>query len=645
MVALGCVLPGTATAARVQQKLTFTAGDGVKLHAVVGGEGDLRPRPLIVEFSPYAPGCCGNDFGPEYNYVQVHARGTGRSNGVWTAVGPRDQQDVSEFLAWACKQPWSSGHIGLYGFSASAIAIYNALHLPLACVDTAALMAGTSDLYRDLLYPGGIMNAVPGAAVAVAVGGLLLGAQPDRLQDGTNPVDSLASGTGFLGTVTEILAHNIEDEYWLGHTQRPGPNRFPVLVDTSFYDPEARGPFESFQLLRKTNPGTHFLSYGAHDGYPKGVTPFTEYQRWFDHYLRGVDNGVDRDPVVQLLLGNGSREQLLKGDYTRRDAADWPVPGTRWRTLFLDPARADGGSSRSLNNGSLRDTAPAEAKKQTYPAALSWPASDPHTLAALGPAPSMIPSLTDLTLVEPGGLSYTTAPFPEAVDVVGPGSVDLFVSTTAPETDLHAVISDVWPDGTAHPIGQGRLRTSFPLIDRGRSRIVNGEVVQPYSVFDRKTATAQLQQREYHVELWPLGNHVAAGHRLRLSLVGTAATMLPTTPGLNTVGLGGATPSRLLLPVAPAAGAERVLPAACVSRRRFTIHLRQPRGDRLTSAKVTVGGRQIKVVRGTRWRAVVDLRGRTSAKPVVVRVTARTKRGRTLKDTRTYRPCRPAPKR
>src|SRR3546814_6102127 len=71
---------------------------------------------------------------------------------------------------WACQQPWSNGHIGLYGFSASAIAVYNTMHLPLPCVDAAALMAGTNDLYRDLLYPGGGMNLLPGAVVGLGVG-------------------------------------------------------------------------------------------------------------------------------------------------------------------------------------------------------------------------------------------------------------------------------------------------------------------------------------------------------------------------------------------------------------------------------------------------------------------------------------------
>jgi predicted acyl esterase len=105
----------SANAPTVTKAVTFVASDGAELRAFVSGAGDYRPRPLIVEFSPYAPtsfaqqfaapASFGKSFGPEYNHVVVNARGTGLSNGVWGAVGPRDQQDVSEFLAWACKQP------------------------------------------------------------------------------------------------------------------------------------------------------------------------------------------------------------------------------------------------------------------------------------------------------------------------------------------------------------------------------------------------------------------------------------------------------------------------------------------------------------------------------------------------------------
>ncbi len=563
--------PGDAAgdaAPRIVQSVTFQASDGVPIHAFVGGAGELSPRPLIVEFSPYAPGCCGPDFGPGYNYVQVHARGTGLSGGAWSAVGPRDQQDVAEFLEWACRQPWSNGHIGLYGFSASAIAVYNSLHLPLACVDAAALMAGTADLYRDLLYPGGIPNSAPAASVAFGVGAPFLQSSLPATQDGQSPIDRTLSGLGLLQLFVDVLGHPTEDEYWLGRTQRPGPNRFPVLADTSFYDPEPRGPFESYQLLRAAGVEVHLRLLGAHDGFPANTPgPFPEYRRWFDRFLLDVDNGIEREARVQMLISNGSFEAYKAGDFTRLEAADWPVPQTRWHALYLDSAR--GGGANSSNDGTLSLAAPATAATQPYLALPSLPtATDPHTTGTVAAAGAgalfdAFPILTQLALVEPLALTWTSSPLGQAIDVVGPAGFDVFVTTVLPETDLHAVLADVWPDGSAHAVGVGRLRTSYPDLVAERSRVDGeGKIIQPYTDFSAKSLALPGAAHEYHVEFWPIGNRFGAGHRLRLYLVGTSAYMTPA-PGVNLVAVGGATPSRLLLPVLPGNDLCAALGASC----------------------------------------------------------------------------------
>jgi predicted acyl esterase len=134
---------------------------------------------------------------------------------------------------------------------------------------------------------------------------------------------------------------------------------------------------------------------------------------------------------------------------------------------------------------------------------------------------------------------------------VGPASLELFLATAAPEADITAVIADAWPDGFAHAVGIGRLRTSYPDIVPERSvSDANGEIVQPYPDHSVKTPATPGEVRKYHVEFWPLGNRFQAGHRLRLYLVGAPAYMLPAS-SLNLVSVGGDTPSRLLLPMLP----------------------------------------------------------------------------------------------
>lgn len=560
----------------ISQVAKFKASDGAQLHTVLRGvpndQNELCSRPLIVEFSPYGGASGVPDFGPAYNYAYVHARGTGSSTGVWSAVGPRDQQDVSEFLAWACEQAWSNGHLGVYGFSASAIAIYNSMHLPLACVDAAALMAGTNDLYRDLLYPGGMHNAAPAVVVGFGVGAPILASIPERLQDGQSPVvhlqDGLETGLGFLTQLfPDVITRTTEDDYWLGRTQRPGPNKFPVLADTGFYDVESRGPFESYKMLRDLGVPVHLRVFGAHDGFPAGTPgPFPEYQRWFDRFLLGQDNGIDREPRVQMLIGHGSYEAQFAGAVTKLDSSDWPVPGTRWQPLYLDPTRG-GGGAYSSNDGKLAAIAPDAKATQPYLAITSLgTATDPNTTATVTNAGSALftafPFLTyQLALMEPLALTYTTPAFSQDVDVVGPASLDVFVATTLPEGDLYAVVADVWPDGFAHPVGIGRLRTSYPNIVPERSVMdINGEIVQPYADHSVKTPATPGQVREYHAEFWPIGNRFQAGHRLRLYLVGAPTYVLPA-PNLNLVSIGGDTPSRLLLPVLPGSDAHAAIAA------------------------------------------------------------------------------------
>lgn len=577
-VAASCV-ESAEPAPAISETLKFEASDGAQLQVVLRGVPDaddgLCARPLIVEFSPYGGASGVPDFGPAYNYAYVHARGTGSSTGEWGAVGPRDQQDVSELLAWACEQPWSNGRIGLYGFSASAIAVYNSMHLPLACVEAAALMAGTHDLYRDLLYPGGIPAIAPAFVVGTGVGLPILLSAPDRLQDADKtPVehflDALRSGLGILGILPDaFITHVTEDEYWLSRTQRPshGANTFPVLANTGFYDVESRGPFQSYQQLRDEGRQVHLRVFGAHDGFPAGTPgPFPEYRRWFDRFLLGMDNGIDREPRVQLLIGHGSYEAQLLGAVTRYDATDWPVPGTRWQVLHLDGAR--GGGAYSYNDGRLSTTPVAAQARLAYPAVVSFPLStDPNTTSTItnGAVPfyTQLPFFTwQLLLAEPLSLTWTTPAFTQAVDMVGPASLELFVTTALPEADLYAVIADVWPDGFAHAVGIGRLRSSYPTIaagceigqgcnaGEGRSLTSAGEIVQPYPDHSAKTPAAPGEARKYHIEFWPLGNRFQAGHRLRLYLVGAPAYSIPA-PGFNVVALGGDTPSRLRVPVLP----------------------------------------------------------------------------------------------
>ncbi|MGH2953434.1 MAG: CocE/NonD family hydrolase [Solirubrobacterales bacterium] len=534
-----------ASAQQAVQELEFTASDGVSLHATVSGTAPLQPRPLVVEYSPYGLGAGGPPLGPRFNYVQVHARGTGRSGGAWDIMGPREQLDIAESLRWLCDQPWSSGEIGLYGFSASAIAAYHAMRrTELPCVRAAALLAGTSSIYRDLVFIGGMPNLVPATVVTTAIAGGYLANLPGRLGD--EPQSVLEASGGVTTAVNAFAAHPTEDAFWRARSfpGPSGPPEIPILAATGFYDVEARGPFETFRAARGS--GSRLLVIGAHDGAAGGSGgAFPAFGRWFEHHLLGEDNGIDAEPRVQLYVGHGGHARLVDGAWTKVEASDWPVPGTAWQALHLDRRRS--GSALSLNDGSLALEPAAAATTQSAPSLPTNPlATDPHTTAT-------VTEPVDTNLTEATSLTYTTPALRQPVMSVGPAALRVRLKSTSPETDIVAVLSDVAPDGASTPVASGRLRSTFTRIDPSRSLTdpATGEIVQPYNDLSAKQRVPPGTARDYQVELWPIGNRFAPGHRIRLTLTGTPFTFLPSVPAINSIVVGGPAGARLQLPVLP----------------------------------------------------------------------------------------------
>ena len=362
--------------------LRVEVSDGTSLLVRLGGrgplvDGNLPPRPVIAEFSPYGPGCCAEHGGPDYNYLQVHIRGTGDSDGSFDALGPRSQHDLAEVLGWACGQPWSDGRIGLWGFSASAIVVYNSLHHRLPCLKTAVLGSGTHELYRDLLVPGGIPNGLPALGVLGLISAPAMQLLPERLERSPGSVAPLAAG--LAQQPVDYTLHPTLDEWWHERGMRGDANGVPMLMVNGFFDVESRGAFEAFQEL--AGNGSHLYVVGAHDGVPAGSGGAGDMtRRWFDRWLRGVANGVDGEPAVRLWMANGDRVRMLGGDFVTASADAWPVPGTQWVPLYLRAARS--GTAQSTNDGTLDPSRASDGTPtlQPYVPISSLPsATDPYT--------------------------------------------------------------------------------------------------------------------------------------------------------------------------------------------------------------------------------------------------------------------------
>jgi predicted acyl esterase len=204
---------------------------------------------------------------------------------------------------------------------------------------------------------------------------------------------------------------------------------------------------------------------------------------------------------------------------------------------------------------------------QSYVSVPSIPlVTDPATIALLGAGglnalTTAAPLLTDMTLADLVGLTYTTAPLTDDVASAGPLALRVTLSTTAPGTGIWAVLSDVGPNGVGHPLTAGRLNTDFPNVVEAKSvKDAQGRIVQPFGDFAKASPAKPLAFRPYQVEFWPVGNVFEKGHRIRVTIVGASAASRPSLPGVNTIRVGGPDGAQLLVPALPGSDLAAALP-------------------------------------------------------------------------------------
>ncbi len=253
--------------------------------------------------------------------------------------------------------------------------------------------------------------------------------------------------------------------------------------------------------------------------------------RWFDHWLKGIDNGIAAEPAVRYFaMGD-------EGGW--RTAETWPPPSTP-QQLYL----ASAGDARHVAGGGQLGT----IEEQTTAAPLDRFDYDPTnpTPTLWGKAWFTGPGDRRQLQHRPDILCYRTAPLPEAVEIAGYAQVVLFVSSTAPDTDFFARLVDETEDGPASEICYGMVRM------RHRNGLDFHDTVPPGEVV------------ELRIELGPTACRFAAGHRIRLEVTSSdfpnhdrnhntgrndlADTELQTAT--NTVYHGRKYPAHLVLPVA-----------------------------------------------------------------------------------------------
>ncbi|HEY8589804.1 MAG TPA: CocE/NonD family hydrolase C-terminal non-catalytic domain-containing protein, partial [Naasia sp.] len=130
---------------------------------------------------------------------------------------------------------------------------------------------------------------------------------------------------------------------------------------------------------------------------------------------------------------------------------------------------------------------------------------------------------------------YTTPPLEQELDLSGPVLANLWVRTTARDAAVTVRVTQVAPDGASTELSTGWLAASFRAVDGSRSRVVDGQLLQPWHPFTRESVLPVVPgvPSELAVEVFPLRARIPAGHRLRVT-VGPAdfPHQLPPAPAL-----------------------------------------------------------------------------------------------------------------
>jgi len=485
-----------------------------------------------------------------YAVVKVDSRGSGKSPGKLDVNSPAEFRDFHDAIEWAAVQPWSSGKVGLLGISYYAagqwmIAAERPPHL-------AAILPwqGTYDFYRDRTRQGGILGS-----------GFLKrwwNRSVLRNQHGNpdTPLTDLSSGernTGPESLAPAELAVN-RVEYIDNLIERPlnGPwyeersarldrIAIPALVVANWggLGLHLRGTILGYlgiasrEKWLKVQSGSYFLTFLQ----PESVAL---QRKFFDRYLKDVDNGWELEPKVEVAL-------RAADDTVKRVVEDtqWPLTGTRWTRFYLD-----------VSGKALGTTAPGKVASASY--------------AAIGE-----------------GLTFTTSPLERELEFAGPIVAKLWVSSSTDDMDLFATLRAFDPQAKEitflsavepkAPISQGWLRVSQRKLDSKRST-----EWQPWHTHDQAQKLKPGEIVEVDLEIWPASLSLPAGHRLALTVQGKdfersgetgvqkgSGWFLHDDPrdrptetfaGAHTVYSGGERASYVLLPVIEASGSANIEP-------------------------------------------------------------------------------------
>jgi putative CocE/NonD family hydrolase len=484
-----------------------------------------------------------------YAVVVNDVRGRYASEGRWQWIVD-DPADGLDLVRWIGAQPWCSGKIGTFGTSyvggtQHALACMNppylACMIPVDSVSNAGVAGmrhgGAFELrFMNWIFTIGAPNARaaladPKLRSALVDNGRLM---PQHLMDlplrpGCTPLKFVPEYEEWL---IEAMRHGENDAYWKrpGHSVVENVDRYadvPVYHVTGWYDSWCRQNVMNWQALSRAKkspqklivgPWTHGQQRSNFAGEiefpPEAALAFNDWRlRWFDHWLKTIDNGVEKEPPVRLFVMGG-------GD-GRKSKAGRLQHGGRWIEANQFPPTEPKLTPFYLHgSGQLSPNKPGDLTSHTTFA------FDP-----LNPVPTIGGNLSSYGgLGDAGGYDqrartttlfardqlplsqrrdvvvFQTPPLADDVEVIGPVAVKLFVSSSAVDTDFTAKLIDVYPPNPDYPLGFDLNIGDSIIRMRYRDSLERAELMTPGKLY------------EATINLYPTANRFVRGHRIRLDI-------------------------------------------------------------------------------------------------------------------------------
>jgi putative CocE/NonD family hydrolase len=527
---------------REDDHVRIPVADGTRLSARVWRpvSSDDEPVPAVLEYIPYRkrdlssvrdsvhhPYLAGHG----YACVRVDLRGTGESEGVLTdEYLEQEQRDAEDVLAWLAEQPWCDGSTGMMGISWGAFAALQVAARQPPGLKAVVLSSFTDDRYADdMHYMGGCMLsdnlAEAGTMFAYAT------CPPDPALVGDRWREMWRERLEANGPwVREWLRHQRRDDYWRHASvcEDYKDVRVPVLASSGWADGYSNAVgrlLEHLDVPRKGLVGPWSHKY-PHLGEPgPAIGYLQEVVRWWDHWLKGVENGVMDGPMLRAWMQESMPPSTAYEERPGRwvGEPDWPSPHVTEVVRPLAPHRvADPGeevAEQELTVQSPLSVGQFAGKWASYN------------------APPDLPY--DQREEDGGSMVFDTDPLPARLELLGVPTVDLDVSVSEPVAMVAARLSDVAPDGRATRITYGLLNLT---------RRDGGETPEPLEPGRRYRVRVQLNG---------IAQALPPGHRLRLSLSTSYWPLAWPSPKpvLLTVHTGA---SALRLPVRPTTESDEV---------------------------------------------------------------------------------------